>query len=324
MALPVDVDTAATLLREGKLVAIPTETVYGLGADAEQPDAVARIFAAKGRPTSHPLIVHLRSADALDEGWAANVPPAARRLADVLWPGPLTLILQRGPRALDAVTGGLSTVGLRVPAHPLARALLDRVAGIAAPSANRFGSVSPTTAEHVQRDLGDRIDAVLDGGPCEVGIESTIVDVSTGVPRILRPGGISREALEEILGAPVPMAGEDAPRAPGMLASHYAPRAKVIAVAPSDASRRAHELAREASTLIALLAPPTLALDLPDSVERIDVPADPRDRARTLYQSLRAIDERGFERAIVVLPDDERGLGLAIADRLRKAGAPKD
>ncbi|AKF07425.1 L-threonylcarbamoyladenylate synthase [Sandaracinus amylolyticus] len=322
MAPTVDVDTAATLLRAGKLVAIPTETVYGLGADAEQPDAVARIFAAKGRPSSHPLIVHLRAADALDEGWAANVPPAARRLADVLWPGPLTLILQRGPRALDAVTGGLSTVGLRVPAHPLARALLERVGGIAAPSANRFGSVSPTTAAHVQRDLGDRIDAVLDGGPCEVGIESTIVDVSTGVPRILRPGGISREVLEEILGAPVPMAGDDAPRAPGMLASHYAPRAKVVAVAPRDASQRAHELAREGR--IALLAPPTLALDLPDALERIDVPADPRERARTLYESLRAIDERGFERAIVVLPDDERGLGLAIADRLRKAGAPKD
>lgn len=321
MARDVDVETAASLLRAGALVAIPTETVYGLGADAEQPAAVARIFAAKGRPSSHPLIVHLPSADALDEGWAAEVPPAARRLADVLWPGPLTLILRRGPRALDAVTGGLSTVGLRVPAHPLARALLERFGGgIAAPSANRFGSVSPTTAEHVHRDLGDRIDAVLDGGPCEIGIESTIVDVSTGVPRILRPGAITREMLEEILGAPVLAAGEDAPRAPGMLASHYAPRAKVHAVAGDELEARARALVAQHGR-IALLAPRELAIAMP-GLEVIEVPADPAERARTLYASLRAIDERGLEHAIVVLPE-ERGLGVAIADRLKKAGADR-
>lgn len=321
MARDVDVETAASLLRAGALVAIPTETVYGLGADAEQPAAVARIFAAKGRPSSHPLIVHLPSADALDEGWAAEVPPAARRLADVLWPGPLTLILRRGPRALDAVTGGLSTVGLRVPAHPLARALLERFGGgIAAPSANRFGSVSPTTAEHVHRDLGDRIDAVLDGGPCEIGIESTIVDVSTGVPRILRPGAITREMLEEILGAPVLAAGEDAPRAPGMLASHYAPRAKVHAVAGDELEARARALVAQHGR-IALLAPRELTIAMP-GLEVIEVPADPAERARTLYASLRAIDERGLEHAIVVLPE-ERGLGVAIADRLKKAGADR-
>lgn len=321
MARDVDVETAAELLREGALVAIPTETVYGLGADAEQPAAVARIFEAKGRPSSHPLIVHLRSADALDEGWAAEVPPAARRLADVLWPGPLTLVLRRGPRALDAVTGGLPTVGLRVPAHPLTRALLESLGGgLAAPSANRFGSVSPTSADHVRRDLGDRIDAVLDGGECEVGIESTIVDVSTGVPRVLRPGAITREMLEELLGAPVPVAGEDAPRAPGMLASHYAPRARVHAVEAPELDARARALAAQHGR-VALLAPRELALEAP-GLELIEVPSEPAARARTLYASLRAVDERGFEHAVVVLPE-ARGLGVAIADRLKKAGAER-
>jgi len=173
-----DVATAAEILRHGGVVAIPTETVYGLAADATDDAAVAKIFAAKGRPASHPLIVHLGSAAEL-EGWVHAIPPSARRLADVLWPGPLTMIFARGPRARDAVTGGLDTVAIRVPAHPIALALIAAAGPLAAPSANRFGSVSPTTAEHVRVDLEGRIDGVVDGGPCAVGIESTILDVTS-------------------------------------------------------------------------------------------------------------------------------------------------
>ena len=228
-----DISRAAEVLAGGGLVGFPTETVYGLGADAASEAAVARIFAAKGRPAHHPLIVHLAPEARLDD-WAVEIPDAARRLARAGWPGPLTLILLRGPRAAAAATGGAATVGLRVPAHPVAQALLRRFGGgIAAPSANRFGAVSPTTADHVARDLGDAVDYLLDGGPCEVGVESTIVDLSRDRPVLLRPGGMSREAIEAITG-PLAAADPDAPAAPGTLASHYAPRAEVIAVAPDE------------------------------------------------------------------------------------------
>jgi L-threonylcarbamoyladenylate synthase len=322
MARVVDIDEAVRLLGEGAVVALPTETVYGLAADAESPAAVARIFAAKGRPSSHPLIVHLASVQALEDGWVATVPPVAQRLADVLWPGPLTLIFERGARVPDAVTGGLHTVGIRVPRHPMMRAVLERFGGgLAAPSANRFGAVSPTNATHVLADLGHRIEAIVDGGDCEVGIESTIVDVSSGVARILRPGAVTREQLEAIVGGPVPTAGEEGPRAPGALASHYAPRARIHAVSAEGAAERAAELARSHGR-VAVLAPPSLAID-GDAITRIEVSADPEERARGLYASLRAVDAGGFDHAVVVLPD-ESGLGVAIADRLRKAAGPRD
>lgn len=199
----IDPEIAAQKLREGGLVAFPTETVYGLGADAENERAVGRLFAVKGRPTNHPLIVHLASASELPR-WAARVPESARRLAETCWPGPLTLLLEKSARVPDATTGGLSTVGLRVPAHPLALELLRRFGGaIAAPSANRFGRVSPTRAEHVLSDLGDDIDALLDGGECQVGLESTIVDLTRPVPIVLRPGGVTIERLESLLGVAV-------------------------------------------------------------------------------------------------------------------------
>ena len=233
---------AVEILRAGGLVAFPTETVYGLGADASNPAAVARIFEAKGRPAEHPLIVHLASAASLDE-WASEVPPLARAFAEACWPGPLTLILRRSPRVPDAVTGGLETVGLRVPAHPLALELLGAFGGgIAAPSANRFGSVSPTTAAHVRRGLGDRVDMVLDGGPCDVGVESTIVDLSGGAPALLRPGGLPRERLELIAGVRIPIQRDGAVRAPGMLESHYAPDARLLLVRPEEQAARAAEL----------------------------------------------------------------------------------
>ena len=309
-----DVATAAEILRTGGVVAIPTETVYGLAADATDDAAVAKIFAAKGRPASHPLIVHLGSAAEL-EGWVHAIPPSARRLADVLWPGPLTMIFARGPRARDAVTGGLDTVAIRVPAHPIALALIAAAGPLAAPSANRFGSVSPTTAEHVRVDLEGRIDGVVDGGPCAVGIESTILDVTSAVPSLLRPGGVARETIEEVLGAPILRAGEDAPRAPGSLASHYAPRARVVTAHRSELAEAARGLAGVA---ILAVADPGVA-----GATWIPVPADPAERARTLYAALRAIDARGLAHAIVELPEDERGLGLAIADRLRRAAGPR-
>ena len=206
-------------------MAVPTETVYGLGADAANADAVRRVFAVKGRPLDHPLIVHVASASALAR-WAVDVPPAAEALAAACWPGPLTVVLHRRPDVDPTVAGGRDTIALRVPAHPLTLAVLDAFdGGIAAPSANRFGHVSPTTAQHVRDDLGDDVDLVLDGGPCTVGVESTIVDLTVEPPSVLRPGGIPLAALEAIVDGPV--RGEDTGprRAPGMLASHYAPHA---------------------------------------------------------------------------------------------------
>jgi L-threonylcarbamoyladenylate synthase len=220
-----EVSRAADLLRAGELVAFPTETVYGLGADASNPRAVARIFAAKGRPADHPLIVHLPDAAHLPR-WAVDIPDAAHKLAAALWPGPLTLILRRHPSVSDAITGGQNTVGLRVPNHPLALQLLREFdGGVAAPSANRFGHVSPTTAAHVREELGTSVALILDGGPCAVGIESTILDLSGTHARILRPGMLDADAIAGILGAPPIVGGSpDAPRVSGSLEAHYAPR----------------------------------------------------------------------------------------------------
>jgi len=221
-----DVERAAATIRAGGLVAIPTETVYGLAADATNPEAVRRIFEVKGRPADHPLIVHLAAADQLD-AWAATVPIAARVLIDAGWPGPLTVIVPRASAVHDVVTGGLDTVALRVPAHPMALELLERVTvGLAAPSANRFGAVSPTTAEHVLGDLGDRLDpardVILDGGACPIGVESTIVDCAAVPAQILRAGGVPVEDVRRLLAGGVADASGPS-RASGMLASHYAP-----------------------------------------------------------------------------------------------------
>ncbi len=321
MTHPVDVARGAEILARGGLVAIPTETVYGLGADAQQPDAVARIFIVKGRPSTHPLIVHVAHVDALAR-WARAIPPFARRLADVLMPGPLTLILPRADHVSDAVTGGRDTVGLRVPRHPLAVALLDALsaargdahAGIAAPSANRFGSVSPTTAAHVHADLAGEDVGVLDGGPCEVGLESTIVDCASedAGPSILRVGGIAREVIEEVLGAPVPLATEGPSRAPGMMAAHYAPRARVV-IAAGDAIASEIDRARAEGARVASLTRTRTNADVV-----IELPSDPTALARDLYATLRDLDRRGLDVIVVELPDP-RGLGLAIADRLTRA-----
>jgi L-threonylcarbamoyladenylate synthase len=315
-----EVEVGAEQLAEGGLVVFPTETVYGLGADASQPDAVKRIFAVKGRPTDHPLIVHLASPAHL-EAWAREVPPFARRLADLFMPGPLTLILPRAMHVSDAVTGGRDTVGLRVPAHAVALALIEalsrrtgRAAGIAAPSANRFGSVSPTTAEHVRADLAGEDVGLIEGGPCTIGVESTIVDcASGGGATILRVGGLPREALEAALDAPVPLATDGPSRAPGMLAAHYAPRARVIARAPDELAEacRAARARGERVAAWSTAAPGEVDVHVP-------APRDDGERARTLYATLRALDARGIDTIVVELPEP-RGLGAAIADRLERA-----
>jgi L-threonylcarbamoyladenylate synthase len=306
----VDLGEATEALRGGGLVAFPTETVYGLGARADDPRAVERIFEAKGRPRAHPLIVHVESVGELPR-WAREIPPAAQRLADVLWPGPLTLVLRRSASVLDAVTGGRDTVAVRVPRHPLALALLRAMAtGIAAPSANKFGHVSPTTADHVRAEgFADEV-ALLDGGPCEVGLESTIVDVSDGVPTLLRPGGIDRETLEALLGAPLIDGRGGEARAPGMLAAHYAPRARVIVVASAEAAAARTDLRGK----IAFVG------RAPIEGATFVAAGEGASQARALYATLRALDAEHHDVIIVETPE-ERGIGVAIADRIRRAAA---
>ena len=299
MTIGTSVDHALEVLRNGGLVAIPTETVYGLAADARNPEAVRRIFTAKGRPADHPLIVHIADAGQLPQ-WAAEIPPHAALLAGTCWPGPLTLLLRRRPDVLDVVTGGLPSVGLRVPAHPVTTELLTRFGGgLAAPSANPFGKVSPTTAEHVVHDLGDLVDYVLDGGRCPVGVESTIVDCTTTPPQILRPGGIPAEQIEALLDGRLATAA-GASRAPGMLAAHYAPRATVRLVGTS-----AEALA------LAYGQEGTAVIDRTDNLV---------EYARSLYSDLRQADARGVSTVIAVMPPPT-GLGHAIRDRLTKAAA---
>jgi L-threonylcarbamoyladenylate synthase len=301
-----EIEEAVERLRAGALVAFPTETVYGLGGDASQPAAVERIFTVKGRPRRHPLIVHLADVDALDR-WAATVPSNARRLAAAYWPGPLTLLLSRSPLVADAVTGGRPAVGLRVPGHPLAVRLLRAFGGaLAAPSANRFGRVSPTTAAHVRADLGSDVDLVLDGGPCSVGVESTIVDCTTEPPTLLRHGAVTLPELAATAGTPV-LDGTGGPsRAPGMLASHYAPAATVEVVTDrAAAAARAEELRRRGR-----------------AVDVLDPGPDAEAYARHLYEWLREADARRLDVLVVVPPPDD-GLGAAVNERLRKAAAPR-
>lgn len=308
---------AATLLRAGELVAFPTETVYGLGADARNPRAIARIFAAKGRPVDHPLIVHLPGVAHL-ERWAVDIPEAAGRLAAAFWPGPLTLILKRHPDVPDAVTGGQDTVGLRVPRHPLALQLLREFdGGAAAPSANRFGRVSPTTAAHVREELGDAVAMIVDGGPCEVGIESTILDLSAGEPRILRPGMLDAAALGAVLGRPPESgAGQNAPRVPGSMEAHYAPRTPLRLVAASALAQTARE-ALDRGRRVAVLAPGAPALAHP-SLAWHPASADPARFAHEIYARLRELDGAGCDLILVEAPPADAAW-RAVTDRLSRA-----
>jgi L-threonylcarbamoyladenylate synthase len=311
-------ETAADLLRAGALVAFPTETVYGLGADAANPAAVRAIFAAKGRPADHPVIVHLPSADAIAT-WATEVPEVAHQLADAFWPGPLTLVLRKAEQVDPVITGGQETIGLRVPAHPAARALLKQFGGaLAAPSANRFGHVSPTTADHVVSEFEDGVAAVVDGGSCDVGLESTIVDLTGEAPRLLRPGMIGVPALEAVLETALSVAGEaEGPRASGRLPSHYAPRSTVRLVSADALEETVAGAAVDGAVAV-------LARHAPrQSRKHVDwhtLPATPEAYARALYATLRAADESDPACILVERVPDEDDW-RAIADRLDRAAA---
>ena len=312
-------DAVAALAR-GELVAFPTETVYGLGADASNPQAIARLYAAKGRPSAHPVIVHIANIASLAR-WAREIPPAAQRLASACWPGPLTLVLKRAPHVLDAVTGGQDTVAVRCPDHPLALALLEACAavgipGLVAPSANRFGRVSPTTAGHVLDEFGAGITCVLDGGACAVGIESTIVDVSTGTPRVLRPGMISEARIAAILGERPAEVDAPVPRVSGALAAHYAPRTPLRLVEPSGLA------ALTAHGSVAVLAFPASLSQLPERAGLLRRPASdaPADYARALYANLRELDVLGCALIVVERPPNTEAWG-GIIDRLQRAAA---
>lgn len=308
---------AVEILRAGGLVAFPTETVYGLGADASNPNALRRMFAAKGRPPDHPVIVHLRGAEDLTR-WTRDIPAIAQRLAERFWPGPLTLVLQRAAGVLDAVTGGQDTVGLRTPAHPIAQRLLQAFGGgIAAPSANRFGRVSPTIAQHVREELGDALDLILDGGPCEVGIESTIVDLSTGAPVLLRPGRIGAAEIEAVAGLPVAHATGGSPRAAGTLAAHYAPKVPLVLANPGDLERVVREQA--AAGPVAVLARRDRPLNSNAVLWQIAA-AEARAYAHDLYALLRFFEGSGCALIVVEAPPSGPKWD-AVRDRLIRAAA---
>jgi L-threonylcarbamoyladenylate synthase len=303
-------DAAANLLAGG-LVAFPTETVYGLGADACNADAVARIYAVKGRPADHPLIVHVASMDGLGD-WADDVPGYAISLARDFWPGPMTLIMKRSELAGDFVTGGQETVGIRVPDHPVAMGLLEAFAraggkGVAAPSANRFGNVSPTTAQAVSDELADYLadgDQILEGGACDVGVESTIIDCTGDMPKILRPGAITAQMITESTGLKVVgVVEESAIRVSGSLEAHYAPAAKVLLCETPTAGQGFIAHAN---------------IQTPEGVIRLASPGSDEEFARVLYSALRAADEQGLETVVVAQPVGD-GIAVAIRDRLKRA-----
>jgi L-threonylcarbamoyladenylate synthase len=304
-----DTSTAAQALKAGKLVAFPTETVYGLGADAENEMAVARIYEAKGRPADHPLIVHIASKAQLTD-WASKVPAYASALADAYWPGPMTLILERSELAKDFVTGNQDSVGLRVPNHPVALELLKAFVqlggkGVAAPSANRFGKVSPTTAKAVSDELGqflEPVDLILDGGSSEVGIESTIIDCRGAAPKILRPGSVTVEMIEQVTNL-VLDESESSLRVSGALENHYAPKARVVLDEPASSG----------DGFIAMSN-----VETPQGVIRLAAPANLDEYARVLYQSLREADEQSLARVVAWQPTGN-GIAIAIRDRLRRA-----
>ncbi len=335
-------DAAATALLAGHLAILPTETVYGLAARADDPEAVARIYAAKGRPLDHPVIVHVADGRAALEtstphAWAREVPPYAQALADAFWPGPMSLVLLRAPRSGDHVTGGQDTVALRVPGHPLARNVLCRMNeldpagaphGVAAPSANRFGRVSPTTAQDAIEEFDAVLDpgqyVVIDGGSSDVGLESTIIDCSGDAPRILRPGAISAADVERVTGLATAEAGGGI-RVPGALPSHYAPAAQLVLVPDGLALGALIESSAEAGLApdcVGVIAP--AGLDTPVGARRLLAPASPADYARGLYAAMRAADRDGLRMIVAIPPEpDEEGIGDAVSDRLRRAAAPR-
>jgi len=318
---PDAIERAAATLAAGELVAFPTETVYGLGARADDDAAVARIFAAKGRPADHPLIVHVADADAA-RAFAAQVPPVAVRLVATFWPGPLTIIVPRAGGIAEAAAGGQSSIGLRCPAHPVARALLAAarrhgVPGLAAPSANRFGRISPTRAAHVVDEFGDAL-VVLDGGACDVGIESTIVDCTRGYPVLLRPGMIARERIEAAAGEPLREGDAEAPRAPGTLAAHYAPKAK-LRLMPQQMLTSALQLLGDEPLKLAVYSR-SVPLGTARGVRHRRMPLRPDQAAQELFNTLREFDAEGAQLIWVEEPPEDPAWD-GVRDRLQRAAA---
>ena len=317
------IDYAARLLRQGRLVAFPTETVYGLGADAANPDAVQRIFQAKGRPADHPLIVHIPGIDSLTD-WALTVPDAALQLAACFWPGPLAMILNKRPEVPLVVTGGQNTVGLRMPDHPVALRLLRAFGGgIAAPSANRFCRISPTQAAHVEEELGDAVDLILDGGPCQVGVESAIVDLSGNRPKLLRPGHITRHDIEAVLQTELMIVSTQSEqtnqaeiRAPGMMAVHYAPSTVAVLCPNNRMLEIIQELSLRNKKTGILAYRSELAENLLTRIIRM--PEHAEDYAQALYTSLRELDSLQLDVILVEQPPQTEAW-RAINDRIGKA-----
>lgn len=335
-----DPRAAAAALLEGALVVLPTETVYGLAGRADDPAAVARIYAVKGRPSLHPVIVHVADPrlDPSSPGtWVREVPDYAHRLAEQCWPGPLTLVLPRSHRATDDVTGGQDTVAVRVPSHPVALAVLRAMDeldpsgaphGVAAPSANRFGHVSPTTVEHALADLGDLLtgaDLALDGGPCSIGVESTIVDCTGPHPRVLRPGGIGIADIEQVCGLEALDAADSGIRVPGALPSHYAPAARIALATDGDALAAYVDAAVVGGTPVSRIGVIAAAeVTAPEGTARLLAPHSADDYARGLYDALRRADAAELTFIVAVPPEpDAEGVSDAIADRLRRASAPR-
>lgn len=311
-----DIQQAVAILRKGGLVAFPTETVYGLGADAKNPDALAKIFHAKGRPVDHPLIVHISDISQLSD-WVSEIPPVAYALANHFWPGPLTMIFKKAPHVLDIITGGQDTIGVRIPNHPIATALLKNFgSGLAAPSANRFGRISPTTAAAVREELNEAVDLVLDGGPCEVGVESTIIDVNAKAPVILRPGMLSKTQIEDVIQASITTNTLNAPRVSGSHESHYAPTTKTILIDPKNIPTFLENINKDQLPMAFVTAKTKL---LPrNQIDCIAMSTNPIQYAHDLYSTLRELDKKNYKQ--IVIEEVPQGSEWdAIRDRLQRA-----
>ncbi len=313
------IELGADLLKQGRLVAFPTETVYGLGADASNSEAVKRIFQAKGRPADHPLIVHIPAVENLTD-WAMNIPDDALRLAEKFWPGPLALILNKKPDVSLTVTGGQNTVALRIPNHPVALRLLQAFGGgVAAPSANRFCRISPTQAAHVSEELGDSVDLILDGGSCQVGVESTVVDFSGAKPALLRPGQISRLEIEEFLHIELMVNPGSTIRAPGMMAVHYAPSTVAMLCHTDELSLIIHDMVNNNKKAGILALNPEISTT--HSIHVISMPTQAHEYAQLLYTALRELDRLKLDIILVEQPP-ATDIWYAINDRLAKATLP--
>ena len=317
-ATQVEIEAAVQALRDGELVAFPTETVYGLGANAQNPAAVRRIFEAKGRPANHPVIVHLDSPRYLHR-WVREVPELANRLAEAFWPGPLTMVMPRAPQVHEVITGGQDTIAIRVPQHPMAQQLLTAFGGgIAAPSANRYGRLSPTRPEHVREELGDAVRVILDGGECQLGLESTIVSFEGERVRLLRPGSITAQQIRALVGELALGPGADSPRVPGATATHYAPVTPMTIVPAGEVDAQA-DAASAGGRRVAVLAQ-RLPLRSHKYVTWINAGRRPEAYAHDLYTNLRTLDKAGCQRILVqAVPDGERW--EAIRDRLLRAAS---